>query len=33
MGGETFEVGAYRLEVVATPGHRNGHIALYEPKK
>jgi glyoxylase-like metal-dependent hydrolase (beta-lactamase superfamily II) len=33
MGGETFEVGAYRLEVVATPGHTNGHIALYEPDK
>jgi glyoxylase-like metal-dependent hydrolase (beta-lactamase superfamily II) len=32
-GGETFEVGAYRLEVVATPGHTNGHISLYEPKK
>jgi glyoxylase-like metal-dependent hydrolase (beta-lactamase superfamily II) len=32
-GGETFEVGAYRLEVVATPGHTNGHISLYEPEK
>ena len=32
-GGEVFEVGAYRLEVVATPGHTNGHIALYEPEK
>jgi glyoxylase-like metal-dependent hydrolase (beta-lactamase superfamily II) len=32
-GGETFEVGGYRLEVVATPGHTNGHIALYEPDK
>jgi glyoxylase-like metal-dependent hydrolase (beta-lactamase superfamily II) len=32
-GGERFEVGAYRLEVVATPGHTNGHIALYEPDK
>jgi len=32
-GGEIFEVGAYRLEVVATPGHTSGHIALYEPEK
>ena len=32
-GGETFEVGAYRLEVVATPGHTNGHISLYERDK
>jgi glyoxylase-like metal-dependent hydrolase (beta-lactamase superfamily II) len=32
-GGETFEVGGYRLEVVATPGHTNGHIALYEREK
>jgi glyoxylase-like metal-dependent hydrolase (beta-lactamase superfamily II) len=32
-GGECFEVGSYRLEVVATPGHTNGHIALYEPEK
>jgi glyoxylase-like metal-dependent hydrolase (beta-lactamase superfamily II) len=32
-GGERFEVGGYRLEVVATPGHTNGHIALYEPEK
>jgi glyoxylase-like metal-dependent hydrolase (beta-lactamase superfamily II) len=32
-GGESFEVGAYRLEVVATPGHTNGHISLYEPEK
>jgi glyoxylase-like metal-dependent hydrolase (beta-lactamase superfamily II) len=32
-GGEHFEVGAYRLEVVATPGHTNGHIALYDPDK
>ena len=32
-GGESFEVGAYRLEVVATPGHTNGHISLYEPDK
>jgi glyoxylase-like metal-dependent hydrolase (beta-lactamase superfamily II) len=33
QGGETFEVGAYHLEVVATPGHTNGHISLYEPDK
>jgi glyoxylase-like metal-dependent hydrolase (beta-lactamase superfamily II) len=32
-GDETFEVGAYRLEVVATPGHTSGHIALYEAEK
>jgi glyoxylase-like metal-dependent hydrolase (beta-lactamase superfamily II) len=32
-GGERFEVGHYQLEVVATPGHTNGHISLYEPEK
>lgn len=32
-GGEIFEVGAYRLQVIATPGHTNGHISLYEPSK
>jgi glyoxylase-like metal-dependent hydrolase (beta-lactamase superfamily II) len=32
-GGETFEVGEYRLEIVPTPGHTNGHISVYEPKK
>lgn len=32
-GGEVFEVGGYRLEVVATPGHTQGHIALYERAK
>jgi glyoxylase-like metal-dependent hydrolase (beta-lactamase superfamily II) len=32
-GGEILEVGAYRLEVVATPGHTNGHVSLYEPDK
>lgn len=32
-GGEVFEVGGFRLEVVATPGHTNGHISLYEPEK
>ena len=33
LGGEIFEVGEYRLEVIATPGHTNGHISLYEPSK
>jgi len=32
-GGETFEVGDYRLEIVPTPGHTNGHISVYEPEK
>jgi glyoxylase-like metal-dependent hydrolase (beta-lactamase superfamily II) len=32
-GGESFEVGGYRLEIVSTPGHTNGHISLYEPNK
>jgi len=32
-GGERFEVGGYRLEVVATPGHTDGHISLYESDK
>ncbi len=32
-GGEIFEVGEYRLEIVPTPGHTNGHISVYEPKK
>jgi glyoxylase-like metal-dependent hydrolase (beta-lactamase superfamily II) len=31
-GGETFEVGDYTLEVIATPGHTRGHMCLYEPK-
>jgi glyoxylase-like metal-dependent hydrolase (beta-lactamase superfamily II) len=31
--GVTFEVGNYRLETVATPGHTNGHISLLEPNK
>jgi glyoxylase-like metal-dependent hydrolase (beta-lactamase superfamily II) len=29
-GGETFEVGPYRFEVVWTPGHTPGHVCLYE---
>jgi glyoxylase-like metal-dependent hydrolase (beta-lactamase superfamily II) len=32
-GGEIFEVGEYRLEIVPTPGHTNGHISIYEPIK
>ena len=32
-GGETFEIGEYRLEIVPTPGHTNGHISVYEPDK
>ena len=32
-GGETFEVGDYRLQVVPTPGHTSGHVSLYEPDK
>jgi glyoxylase-like metal-dependent hydrolase (beta-lactamase superfamily II) len=32
-GGEVFEVGDYRLEIVPTPGHTNGHISVYEPHK
>ena len=30
-GGESFEVGDYRLEIVTTPGHTRGHITAYEP--
>jgi glyoxylase-like metal-dependent hydrolase (beta-lactamase superfamily II) len=29
-GGETFEVGPYRFEIVPTPGHTPGHVCLYE---
>jgi len=32
-GGEVFEVGEYRLEIVPTPGHTNGHVSVYEPNK
>jgi glyoxylase-like metal-dependent hydrolase (beta-lactamase superfamily II) len=32
-GGEVFEVGEYRLEIVPTPGHTNGHVSVYEPDK
>ena len=31
--GVTFEIGDYRLETVATPGHTSGHISLFEPNK
>jgi glyoxylase-like metal-dependent hydrolase (beta-lactamase superfamily II) len=30
-GGESFEVGDYQLEIVPTPGHTSGHVAVYEP--
>jgi glyoxylase-like metal-dependent hydrolase (beta-lactamase superfamily II) len=33
VGGETFEIGEYRLEIVPTPGHTDGHISVYEPNK
>jgi glyoxylase-like metal-dependent hydrolase (beta-lactamase superfamily II) len=33
VGGESFDVGDYSLEIVPTPGHTNGHISVYEPKK
>ena len=29
-GGETFDVGPYRFEVVWTPGHTPGHVCLFE---
>jgi glyoxylase-like metal-dependent hydrolase (beta-lactamase superfamily II) len=29
-GGERFEIGAYRFEVVPTPGHTPGHVCLFE---
>jgi glyoxylase-like metal-dependent hydrolase (beta-lactamase superfamily II) len=32
-GGETVVVGAYRLEVVWTPGHTPGHVCLFEPAR
>ncbi len=31
--GDVFQVGDYRLEVVATPGHTLGHLCLYEPEQ
>ena len=30
--GDRIEVGLYRFEVVATPGHTPGHLCLYEPE-
>ncbi|MET1124696.1 MAG: MBL fold metallo-hydrolase [Archaeoglobaceae archaeon] len=32
-GGEVFELGEIRLEVIHTPGHSPGSICLYEPRK
>ena len=32
-GGEVFELGELRLEVIHTPGHSPGSICLYEPDK
>jgi glyoxylase-like metal-dependent hydrolase (beta-lactamase superfamily II) len=32
-GGESFQVGAYRLTVINTPGHTPGHVAYYEPRQ
>lgn len=29
-GGEIFEIGRYRLEVIPTPGHSHGHMCLYD---
>lgn len=31
-GGETLFAGAYRWQVIWTPGHSSGHICLYEPE-
>ncbi len=31
--GKTFQVGAYTLNVIETPGHTEGHICLYEPNQ
>jgi len=32
-GGETISAGAFKLQVLWTPGHSPGHICLYEPNK
>jgi glyoxylase-like metal-dependent hydrolase (beta-lactamase superfamily II) len=32
-GGETLAVGAYRFELLWTPGHTPGHVCLYEPRR
>jgi glyoxylase-like metal-dependent hydrolase (beta-lactamase superfamily II) len=33
QGGEEMKAGKYVLQVINTPGHTPGHIALYEPEK
>lgn len=33
MDGDLFEVGEYRFRCIATPGHTQGHLCLYEPIK
>ncbi|MGG2382844.1 MBL fold metallo-hydrolase, partial [Salmonella enterica] len=30
-GGETFNVGSFRVEVFDTPGHTAGHVSYYIP--
>ncbi|MEM2327357.1 MAG: MBL fold metallo-hydrolase, partial [Archaeoglobaceae archaeon] len=32
-GGEIFELGETKLEIIHTPGHSPGSICLYEPKR
>ena len=32
-GGETISAGAFKLQVLWTPGHSPGHVCLYEPNK
>jgi len=32
-GGEKLTIGQYNLEVIPSPGHSPGHIALYEPER
>ncbi|NLJ56011.1 MAG: MBL fold metallo-hydrolase [Firmicutes bacterium] len=31
--GETFNIGAYSLQTIMTPGHSSGHLCLYEPQQ
>ncbi|MGI5822895.1 MAG: MBL fold metallo-hydrolase [Dethiobacteria bacterium] len=31
--GETFNIGAYALQSIMTPGHSSGHLCLYEPQR
>ncbi|RLI86156.1 MAG: MBL fold metallo-hydrolase [Archaeoglobales archaeon] len=33
FGGETFELGELKLEVIHTPGHTSGSVCYYEPKR